>query len=142
VVKLIKSGQLPFDPKTDLRPDALVKGKGPSTSGWFFASSDASTESPESLRAQLAVGPEYTDGYIVVELPAYLAQPTPDGYGGASRPTALDLTIAPEGKLNENPHEPFGRTDPQAPGQRPIREVVLPPLPLSSMSNITFVRGK
>lgn len=142
VVKLIKSGQLPFDPKTDLRPDALVKGKDPGTSGWFFASSDASTESPESIRTQLAVGPDYADGYVVVELPGHLVQPMADGHGGASRPTALDLTIAPEGKLNENPHEPFGRTDPQAPGQRPVREVVLPPLPLSSMSSVTFVRGK
>ena len=67
--------------------------------------------------------------------------PAPDGQGGTSRPTALDLTVAPEGKLNENSHEPFGRTDPQAPGQRPVREVVLPPLPPKDMIDIVYVRG-
>ena len=141
VVKLIKSGRLAFDPKLHLRPDALIQGQEPGSSGWFFASSDAGTASPEVLRTQLAVGPEYANGYVVVELQARLAQPAPDGQGGAARPTALDLTISPAGKLNENSYEPFGRTDPQAPGQQTVREVVLPPLPLKDMINVTYVKG-
>jgi hypothetical protein len=141
MVELIKSGRVPFDPKSHLRMDALVEGQEPGSSGWFFAAQDASTASPGELQTQLAASPEYANGYIVVELPPHLVRPAPDGQGGASRPTALDLTVAREGKLNENPHEPFGRTDPQAPGQRPVREVVLPPLPLKDLIDIVYVQG-
>ena len=50
---------------------------------------------------------------------------------GAARPTAIDLTVAPEGKLNPNLGERCGRTDPQSHGQVPVREVVLSPVPVA-----------
>jgi hypothetical protein len=50
VVKLIKSGQVPFDPKTDLRPDALIQGQEPGSSGWFLPLRMPAPPPPSSCR--------------------------------------------------------------------------------------------
>lgn len=82
---------------------------------------------------QLAVGPEYGDGYQIAEVPEHLATSHATEDSGAFRPTALDLTAAREGLLNPDPAEPYGRTNPQAPGQLPTREVLMAPMPLSQL---------
>jgi hypothetical protein len=133
----VASGSVPLDPERDLNPKALVQGKGFGSSGWYFSGDDVGSamSSPETITTQLAVGDEYRQGYFVVELP------TEDAVRfGAAKPTSLDLTNSIEGDLNRNA-EPFGRTKPTAPGQPPAREVVLPPVPVSAMSKVTFVRG-
>lgn len=61
---------------------------------------------------------------------------------GARKPTALDLTNSPLGQVNPNADETVGRTAPQSAGQVEVREVVLPPLPLSSMQISSLIRGK
>jgi hypothetical protein len=150
VVDLIKAGKVAFDPNTDLNGGAMILGRSPGSSGWYFAGKDATAEAPKELQVQLAVGKEYADGYIMVELPPELAAPAAEhGAGdhgaakkGGSRPTALDLCLAPEGKLNPNEAEPTGYTAPTAPGQAGLREVVMPPLPLSAMANRRYVASR
>jgi hypothetical protein len=143
IVDLIKSGRIEFDPMTDLKGDALIKGYLPGSSGWYFAATDAASAigSPADLQQQLAVGPEYADGYVILGLPHDLAAPLDRNAPGARRPTALDLTLAPEGKLNAVVSEPVGRTNPQKAGQVAVREVVMPPVPLSQIPSRTYVPG-
>lgn len=149
LVELIKSGKVAFDPNSDMNGGAMIAGRAPGSSGWYFAGKDATAEAPKELQVQLAVGAEYADGYIMVELPPELAAPAADhggGHGagqqGGSRPTALDLCLAPEGKLNPDEAAPVGFTAPAAPGQAGLREVVMPPLPLSAMASRRFVASK
>lgn len=135
LVELLKSGRLPFDPTHEVSSNAMIGDFPPGASGWFFAGKDVPLGLPPAeMRVRLAVGPEYADGYQIAEIPPELAIPNEKGEGGASRPTALDLCLAPEGKLNPNQDEPAGRTDPAAlqPGQADAREVVMPPIPLSA----------
>lgn len=132
LVDLVKSGRLAFDPTHDVEAATMIGNFPPGASGWFFAGKDANTAIPAELQKQLAVGPEYADGYQIAELPPEMAMPDDKGEGGASRPTALDLTAAPEGKLNADMGEPVGRTDPQRPGQAEVREVVMPPISISA----------
>lgn len=134
LVQLIKSGKLDFDPISDVDGAAMIGNFPTGASAWFFAGQDvAENLPPPALKTQLAVGDEYKEGYQIVELPHEMAAPNEQGEGGAAKPTALDLCLAPEGKLNENLDEPFGRTSPTAPGQVPVREVVLAPIPLSAV---------
>ncbi|MDB4966428.1 MAG: hypothetical protein JWN44_2117 [Myxococcales bacterium] len=149
LVELIKSSKVAFNPNSDLNGGAMIAGRTPGSSGWYFAGKDASAEAPKELQVQLAVGAEYADGYIMVELPPELAAPAADqggGHGagaqGGSRPTALDLCLAPEGKLNPDEAAPVGHTAPTAPGQVGLREVVMPPLPLSAMASRRFAASK
>lgn len=132
LVDLVKSGRLAFDPTHDVEAATMIGNFPPGASGWFFAGKDANTAIPAELQKQLAVGPEYADGYQIAELPPEMAMSDEKGQGGASRPTALDLTAAPEGKLNADMGEPVGRTDPQKPGQAEVREVVMPPISISA----------
>src|SRR5262249_7887375 len=120
LVHLIKSGKLNFDPISDVDGSAMIGNFPTGASAWFFAGKDvAENLPPAALKTQLAVGEEYKEGYQIAELPHEMAAANAKGDGGAAKPTALDLCLAPEGKLNENTHEPFGRTDPTAPGQVP-----------------------
>jgi hypothetical protein len=107
------------------------------SSGWYFAADDVGDTigSPEAITTQLAVGPEYRQGYLIVDLPAATAIER-----GAAKPTSLDLTNSIEGKLNRTA-EPFGRTKPTALGQIPTREVVVAPTPVSAMSKIVYIKG-
>lgn len=140
VVDLIKSGQLEFDPIKDVDPGALVGNFPAGASGWYFAGSDvAEGIAPKDLTTQLAVGPEYNDGYQIAEVPEQLAVSRATPEAGAFRPTALDLTSAVEGLLNPDHAEPHGRTNPQAAGQVPTREVVMAPLPLSELKREPLV---
>lgn len=135
IVPLIKSGKLKFDAMADVNSGAMIGDYPPGASGWFFAGKDIPEGiPPPEMRVQIAAGVEYGEGYQLAELPPEMAAPNDKGEGGASRPTALDLCLAPEGKLNPNQDEPAGRTDPAAlkPGQADAREVVMPPIPLSS----------
>jgi hypothetical protein len=156
LVQLVKTGKLPFSPDADLDGGSLIKGGREGASGWFFSGNDAgnAVDSPQALQTQLAVDPSYAEGYLIVEVPPEVAAPGeqqaaggPDAAGGkgqdtaARRPTALDLCLMPEGKLNENKEEPVGRTNPTKEGQKEVREVVLPPLPLSIMKRGPFVMG-
>jgi hypothetical protein len=142
VVEMIKSGAVEFDPNRDMLPSAVIEGRAPGDSGWFFAGADADVSNVGQAQSQLAIGGAYLDGYVVLDLPAEMALPDPQtGHTGASRPTALDLTLDPLGKLNPDTSEPVGRTNPQTPGQVSAREVVLPPTPLSAMSKRTYVRA-
>jgi hypothetical protein len=130
VVDLIRTGKLAFDPLVDVDPAAMVGDWPPGASGWYFAGGDvADGISPQELKTQLAVGPEYADGYQIAEVP----QPLAVAGSGAFRPTALDLTLAKEGLLNPDLSEPYGRTNPQADGQVPTREVLMAPLPISQL---------
>ncbi len=90
------------------------------------------------LRSQLAVGPEYADGYQIAQIPEELVV-SPGHDEGAFRPTALDLTLAPEGVLNRDWNEPHGRTSPQVNGQVPIREIVMGPILLSELTRSPLV---
>jgi hypothetical protein len=155
IVALVKAGKLPFDVNSDLDGGRLVQGRTAGASGWFFSGNDAgdAVADPKALQTQLAVSPEYAEGYVVLELPAEVAAPAENAGGGAGqaegagkdtaarRPTALDLCLMPEGKLNENKEEPVGRTNPTKEGQKEVREVVLPPLPLSMMKRERLVMG-
>jgi hypothetical protein len=137
LAELVKAGKVPFNPISDVDGGAMIGDFPPGASGWFFAGADANTSNPADLQKQLAVGPEYADGYQIAELPPEMAAPhdkgdDKTGGGGASRPTALDLCLAPEGKPNPDADEPVGKTDPQKPGQAAVREVVMPPIPLSA----------
>ena len=142
IASLIKAGKLPFDPRAHVVASTEIRGQAPGSSGWYFAAKDVPDGlPPPELRIALAAGPEYAVGYEIVELPPELAAPNDKGEGGASRPTALDLCLAPEGKLNPDQDEPCGRTDPGAmkPGQKDAREVVMPPVPLSSVKRGSLV---
>ncbi|MEO8550852.1 MAG: hypothetical protein ABI678_12790, partial [Kofleriaceae bacterium] len=143
VVDLIRDGRVSFNPAADLRQDALVKGFMEGSSGWYFSGADAreAVGSPKELQIQLAVGTEYGDGYVILELNHEVAAPSDRNAAGARRPTALDLTLAPEGKLNPNVDEPVGRTNPLRAGEKELREVVMPPIPLSQISKRTYIRG-
>lgn len=141
VVDLVGAGAIDFDPERDLIASGVVEGRGPGDSGWFFAGADADVSNVQSAQSQLAISGEYLKGYVVVDLPPELALPDPGtGHQGASRPTALDLTNDPLGKLNPDKSEPTGRTNPQTPGQSPVREVVMPPVTLAVMKKRTYVR--
>jgi hypothetical protein len=143
VVELVNSGAIDFVPERDLMATGIVEGRGEGDSGWFFAGADADVSDVPSAQSQLAIGGAYLQGYVVVDLPPELALPDPgSGHPGAARPTALDLTNDPLGKLNPNRSEPTGRTNPQTPGQRSVREVVMPPLPLAVMTKRTYVGPK
>jgi hypothetical protein len=142
VVEMIKSGTIDFDPSRDLLPTAIIQGRGPGDSGWYFAGADADVSDVKSAQSQLAIGGVYLDGYVVMDLPPERALPDPaTGHPGAARPTALDLTLDPLGKLNPDKSEPAGRTNPQSPGQVAAREVVMPPMPISAMTKRTYVRA-
>jgi hypothetical protein len=144
IVQLIKTGKLTFDPASDVNGGAMIQGRDAGSSGWYFAGKDVPEGmAPPDLRVALAVGPEYAQGYQIVELPPEMAAPNDKGEGGASRPTALDLCLAPEGKLNPDQAEPFGRTDPSSlkPGQADAREVVMPPVALSATKRGPLVLG-
>jgi hypothetical protein len=142
VVEMIKSGAIDFDPYRDLLPDGVIQGRGPGDSGWYFAGADADVSDVKTAQSQLAINGPYLDGYVVMDLPAELALPDPKtGHPGASRPTALDLTSDPLGKLNPDKSEPVGRTNPQSPGLLPAREVVMPPMTISVMSKRTYVHA-
>lgn len=142
VVELIKSGAVDFQPDRDLLPTGMIKGMNAGDSGWFFAGNDADVSDVRSAQSQLAISGAYLDGYVVVDIPFEMALANEQtGHPGASRPTALDLTLDPLGKINPNASEPVGRTNPQSPGQVSAREVVLPPIPLSVTTKRTYVRG-
>jgi hypothetical protein len=85
------------------------------------------------LSQQLAIGSEYPNGYLVLDLPSETAFRL-----GAAKPTTLDLTNSIDGRLNQAA-EPFGRTRPRDPAHRPARELVVAPAPLSAMSKIEYV---
>jgi hypothetical protein len=140
VVALVKAGQLEFDPFRDVNPAAVVGNWPPGASGWYFAATDvADGITPRDLMTQLATGPEYEAGFQIAEVPESLAVHHSHPDTGAYRPTALDLTLAQEGLLNPDHGEPHGRTNPQAPGQVSIREVVMPPMPLSALKREPLV---
>lgn len=142
VVELIKSGAIDFNPDRDLLPTGMIKGMNRGDSGWFFAGKDADVSDVRSAQSQLAIGGAYLDGYVVVDIPFDAALPNQrTGYQGASRPTALDLTLDPLGKVNPDKSEPVGRTNPQSPDQVSAREVVLPPIPLSMTTKRTYIRA-
>jgi hypothetical protein len=143
VASAIKSRLVEFDPMRDLRPDAMIQGRESGSSGWYFAAADArdAIHSAKAMQSQLAVGPEYADGYVVLDLPSEVAAPPDSKRDGAHRPTALDLTVDPAGKLNENVDEPVGRTNPHNADQKQIREVVMPPVSLSVIAKRTYIRG-
>lgn len=120
----------------------MIEGRGQGDSGWYFAAADADVSDVRKAQSQLAIGGAYLDGYVVLDLPPEIALPDPArGRAGAARPTALDLTLDPLGKLNPDITEPVGKTNPQLPGQLPVREVVLSPVTLSTMSKRTYVRA-
>ena len=87
------------------------------------------------MRSRLAVGPEYEDGYLLVEVSNATALAH-----GAAKPTALDLTLSPLGRLNAQ-NEPFGRTAPMEPGQVAVREIVLAPIAVSALHSKKIIRG-
>lgn len=101
------------------------------------------------MKNQLAIGGDYLNGLVVFEMSAAAASSvehknadgTPNGKKGARRPTALDLTMMEEGKFNEDTAEPAGRTNPQAPGQSEVREVLLPPVPISQTTSQLYIKA-
>ena len=134
-----RAGKIHFSPGSDLNPTALAQGSSEGASGWYFSGADAgnATQSAATMVSRLAVAPDYAHGYLLVEVSHETALAL-----GAAKPTALDLTNSPLGELNPNVGDHVGRTAPTEPGHLSVREVVLPPLQLSSMSKVHFVPGK
>ncbi len=138
LVEGYRAHRIGFDPANDLNPRALVQGRGTGSSGWYFSAADAgnATSSPAMMMAKLAVGPEYAHGYLLLDLPLEVAIAN-----GAARPTAIDLTLSPAGRLNPARKEHVGRTAPTQVGQKSVREVVVGPVPLAAVSEVQFVPG-
>jgi hypothetical protein len=138
LVEAFASGRISMNPGTDLNPSALIKGPSSGSSGWWFSGNDVgnATSSAETMQSRLAVDAEYLQGYLLVELPREMVERV-----GAFRPTAIDLTVLPVGKLNPNATERVGRTVPVNPTRQGVREIVVPPVPLSSVTSMKLIPG-